>query len=90
MKITHLLELNIIKILHSLPYNSFQKTESLRYLNRYEEKASADLDIRQSRQGGSNAKNGYCVTKVNVSHWYRTFRAFYKHSEAKKKWLVQR
>ena len=53
-------------------------------------KHTVDLHTKQSRRGGSNAKSGCCITKVKVRHWSRTFRAFYRHSGARKRMLVLR
>ena len=52
-------------------------------------KHTGDLQTRQSRHGGGNAKSGCCPTKATVRHWSRTFRAFYKHSGARKKMLAE-
>ena len=55
----------------------FNKEDRGSQKNLYEEKKhTADQLTKRSRHGGSNAKRGCCITKVNVSHWSRTLKSF--------------
>ena len=47
-----------------------------------------DKAARGSQKNGSNAKSGCYTSKAKVHHWFRTYKAFYKLSGARKKLLV--
>ena len=58
--------------------------------NPYEEKATVELHLKQSRHGGINAKIGCNTSRVKVHQWFWTCMDFFRLSGARKKVLVLR